>query len=129
MSTVRKTGLDVTVCSLGGTSILATLKDVTLNIEIDSQEARAIADEWSYAWAVGRSWNMDFDLHADGSTVSSTLMAEVISGDCVVTVATTIGGLVYSGTGLFKTASHAASTSSLQSHKGAISGQGSLALA
>lgn len=119
----RKTGINVSVFSLGGDSYLCDLEDATLTITSQTEDARGVCDEDSYAWAISRGWELQASIFV-ASTAS--LMADVAEGDGQVTVSFNTGANTYTGTGLITNASHSVSKGGLQKMSVTISGQGGL---
>ena len=97
----RKSGLDVSVFTIGGTAYLANLDNATLTINIDSEEAKGIADSWNYPWATAKGWSIEADSFVASA---ATTLTDAATGDALCTIAFTTGGGTYSGTGLIKTA-------------------------
>lgn len=122
----RRTGLDVSVFTLGGTAYLCALDNATLTVNVDSEDAKGVCDEWNYPWALARNWTIEADIFVEAA---AALVTDATSGDAVVTVAFTSGANTYSGTALIKTASHSVSRSSLQRQKVTLEGQGELTVA
>lgn len=126
MPITRKTGLDVSVFTLGGTAYLADLENATVSVNVDSEDAKGIADAWNYAWATAKGWSIEADTFV---ATSAAILTDAASGDALVTVAFTTGGNTYSGTALIKTASHSTSRAALQRQKFTLEGQGALTVA
>lgn len=124
--TTRKTGLNISVFSLGGTDYLCDLDNATLSVEVESEDARGVCDEWSFAWATSKSWSIDAELFV---TAAASLVTDMISGDSIVTVSFNSGANTYTGTGLLTSGSHSAGKSGLQKLSVKIQGQGALSVA
>lgn len=121
--TTRKSGLDVSVFSLGGTDYYCDLDNATLTIEVEHEDARGVCDDWSFAWATSKSWSLDAELFV---AATAPLMADA---DSLVTISFNSGANTYSGTGLITSASHSAGKSGLQKVSVKIAGQGALTVA
>lgn len=119
----RKSGLDVAVFSLGGTEYLCDLDNATINVEIDEEDARGVCDDWKFAWATAKGWSLDGELFVASV---APLMADIISGDALVTVSFNTGGNTYTGNALIKSAGHSAGKTGLQKVSAKLSGQGAL---
>jgi hypothetical protein len=124
--TARKSGLNVSVFSVGGTEYLCDLDNASLSVEVEQEDARGVCDEWAFAWATSKSWSIDAELFV--STVAA-LMTDIIGGDALVTVSFNSGANTYTGTGLLTSGSHSAGKSGLQKLSIKIQGQGALAVA
>ena len=122
----RKSNFDVSVFTIGGTAYLGDLENATLTVNVDSEEAKGIADEWNYAWATAKGWTIEADTFV--ATTAATL-TDAASGDALVTVAFTSGGNTYSGNALIKSATHSVGRASLQRQKFSLEGQGALTIA
>jgi len=126
MPITRKTGLDVSVFTLGGTAYLADLENATVSVNVESEDARGIADAWSYAWATSKSWSIEAETFIASS---AAILADAASGDSLVTVSFTTGAGSYTGNALIKTASHSSNRGALQRQKFTLEGQGALTVA
>lgn len=126
MPITRKTGLDVSVFTLGGTAYLADLENATLSVNVDSEDAKGIADDFAYPWATARSWSIEADTFVASA---AAILSDAATGDSVVTVAFTTGAGTYSGNALIKSASHSTSRGALQRQKFTLEGQGELTVA
>lgn len=121
--TTRKTGLDVSVFSLGGSSYLYDLDNATLSIEVETEDARGVGDLWSHSWSTSKSWGLDAELFV---ATSATLVADA---DQLVTVSFNTGANTYTGNGVLKSTSHSVGKSGLQKQSIKIEGQGALTIA
>lgn len=126
MPITRQTGLNVSIFNIDGTAYLADLDNATLSLNIESEDARGIADEWSYAWATSKSWSIEAETFVASD---AAILADAAAGDSLVTVAFDTGAGAYSGTALIKSASHSASRGALQKQKFSLEGQGTLTVA
>lgn len=124
--TSRKSGLDVSVFTLGGSDYLCDLDNASLSVEVEHEDARGVCDEWSFAWATSKSWSLDAELFVASA---AALVTDMISGDSIVTVSFNTGANTYTGTGLLTSASHSAGKSGLQKVSVKIQGQGTLSVA
>lgn len=122
----RKTGLSVSVFTLGGTDLKCSLDNASLSIEVEQEDARGVCDEWSFAWATSKSWSIDAELFVEAT---APLMADMISGDALVTVTFNSGANTYTGNGLLTSGSHSVGKSGLQKVSIKIQGQGELSVA
>ena len=122
----RKTGLDVSVFTVGGNAYLGNLDNATLTVTVDTEEAKGISDQWNYPWATARGWSIEADTFV--ATTAPTLL-DAATGDALVTIAFTSGAGTYSGQGIIKTASHSTGNKQLQKEKFTIEGQGALTAA
>ncbi len=122
----RKTGLDVSVFTVGGTVYLGNLDNATLTVNVESEESKGIADAWTFPWATSKGWSIEADTFIASA---ATTLTDAATGDALVTIAFTSGAGVYSGTGLIKTASHTVGNKQLQKEKFTVEGQGALAIA
>lgn len=118
----RVTGLSVSVFTLGGSSFITALTDVTVHIDAKSEDASGIADQFEYAWAVKNKWHMDVDTFVESSAALMLLQGSS------VTVSWISGATTYTGTALVKMTSHNAKDGALQKVKGTLEGQGTLVL-
>jgi hypothetical protein len=121
----RLTGLAVSVFTLEG-NYIDDLEDATVTVNVDSEEAKAIKDQFAYPWATGRSWQLECGVFV---STSATLVALAATGDAQVSISFDTGGNAYSGIGLIKTASHSVGKGALQRQKVTIDGQGPLGIA
>jgi len=94
-SAACRTGLDVSVYTIGGTDYLGDLDSLEISITTEDKDGSGIADEWMSPQAVGTRHEITGKLKIQ-STATSTLMAlaagSIASLD--VTVAITIGGVL-----------------------------------
>lgn len=122
----RKSGLDVSVFSLGGTAYYCDLDNATLSVEVESEDARGVCDEWSYSWATSKAWSLDAELFV---AAAATLISDLVSGDALVTVSINSGANTYTGNALIKSGSHTFGKSGLQKMSVKLEGQGALSVA
>ena len=126
MPITRKTGLNVSVFTIGGIDYLCDLDNATISVDVTDEDARGVCDAWSYAWATSKAWKIEAEIFVPAT---AALINDMVSGDSLVTVAFNTGANSYTGNGLLKTGSHSAGKSGLQKMNVTISGQGALAVA
>jgi hypothetical protein len=121
---MSKKGTDVSVYTLGGTSLLAELENAEVLVENQTEDGSGVNEPWSEAEIVGKSWRIEYEGHI--ATVAA-LMSEA-ADDGAVTVAITTGANQYAGNGIVRTASHQTNRRSLQKQRVTIEGAGALTI-
>jgi hypothetical protein len=124
MPLVRRRGIDISIFTLDGTSLLCELEEAEITVEADTEDASGACDEWKYAWANKRSWTLSYK----GFVPASARGILDAASNSNVTVVFNTGANTYNGVGLMKTASHSVSKSSLQRESISIEGQGELTI-
>lgn len=125
MPIVRKTGQDISVFTIDGVSFLCELKNATLTINIQTEEAKGACDVWSKPWAVSGSW----DAHAELDVASAaSLMGAGTNLNTLVSVVWNSGANNYSGEANITNVSHQAGHASLQKMNVTLMGFGDLTI-
>lgn len=113
----------MTVWTVDGTSLLCELEDATISVEVDTEDAAGVCDDWKYAWSMARSWKIEQTNFVAGT---GALGIQLAAGDNQVAVVLNTGGNGYTGTGLVTSGSHSIGRRALQKDVFSIEGQGPL---
>jgi len=110
VTTSRLHGLDVTAVTIGTVvEFLHIFQNMTLEVETETQESRAVQDDWAYATAKHKSWRLTGWLSVDtGATYGITYPDELqtkFAGPVAVSF-NTGGGGTYTGNGILRRISH-----------------------
>lgn len=71
----RLYGRDIDVFSIGGTSEIGKLSNISVNKEFEVQEAVALKDVDSYPIGIRQSWTIDADIFLDIVSLMPTIIA------------------------------------------------------
>lgn len=121
----RRSGLNVSVFTLDGTSLLCELEDASLSVEVQDEDGRGVCDEWSYAFSISRSWTLEATMFA--SADGALGVADAADQNSVAVVFNT-GANTYTGNGIITQAQHQVSKGSLQKWSVTIKGYGPLSV-
>lgn len=97
-------GADVTVWSLGGNTLIGSLKKATLTYNVTEQEGKAVNDTDDYPVGTGRGLEISGEMMLQGSAL---FMGSInASGQPVVAYSATTGAGTYAGTALLRQVDH-----------------------
>src|ERR1051325_10091543 len=99
----RISGLQVTVFTLGSTTLVGDLDDCTLTVENNEEDGAAVKDLWENHIPLKGKWQIEAEIFV--ATVAG-LVTVAASATPTVTVSFNTGGNTYSGTAMIKTAAH-----------------------
>lgn len=119
----RRSGLNVSVWSLDGTSLLCNLEDATVTVDVQDEDGRGVCDSWSYSFAISRAWTIEATMFVD--EFGANAVADAANANTVVVVFNT-GANNYTGTGTITQAQHLVSNGGLQKQSVTIKGYGAL---
>lgn len=145
-TTVRYTGGEATVFTVGGKSHLCDVRDVTITVDWKDTNAGTLCDNWSAAYPVSYSWKMEGTAWPSSTAAASSLMADLL-GQGIGSAATplaivltfpakvlgyktgTTDAVSLTGNAFITSVDHSASRTEVQAHKFTFMGRGALALA
>ena len=115
----------LTVFTLDGQSMVTKTNDVSVDIEIATEDGSDINSVWTSATLVGKSWTIT----GSGLIDTNAYMTGKADTDPIITVAITSGAKTYSGTGIITRTSHSIQRHQNQTESFTIIGQGALTIA
>ncbi len=119
----RRSGLNVSVFTLDGTSLLCELEDATVSVEVQDEDGRGVCDEWSYAFSISRAWTIEANLFV---AAAGALGVADAAGSNSVAVVFNTGANTYTGNGVITQSQHSVSKGALQKYSITIKGYGAL---
>jgi hypothetical protein len=117
----RKTGLDVSVFTLGGTTYIDDLQDAEIIGETKDAEGKGINDRHDFPVAVGTSGRIEGNIMV--ASVAA-LMGTVLTGTAVVTISVNTGANTYGGNALLSSVGHRIERDGLQMQRVSLKFQG-----
>lgn len=94
MSFERKIGVNCTVFSLNGDTdtedYIADLSDATLTVEIETEEASAVKDEYEFPYQVGSKWSLSGTLYASTDATVAMMTRAINASRALGTDAQTV---------------------------------------
>lgn len=101
----RKFAGDVTILSLGGTSILGIFKNASLTIDEDMEESRAAKDPWRYRVTKVGHWDVEVGIVVEDNAFAM-MSLQGTSVAMIFKTSTVAGAVTYSGTVIVKMGKH-----------------------
>ena len=104
MAFERKTGLNVTVFTIGGAVYLGDLTDASITLNNNNEDGKGVGDIWGKPVYTKKNWELSGNLSVSYSH-STTVMASCVAGAAVAITVTTGAG-TYTGSVLITSVGH-----------------------
>ena len=116
-SGTRKSALDMSVFTVGGTDYLGALQSLDLNISTVAPDGSGVADVWEYPYAVGTEIDGSFEIQiASAAALTALLGANDITSPNV-TIAATFAGAAFSVASQLASAGHSIKVDGIQTER------------
>lgn len=127
VTATRLHGLDISVWTVGGQSFIGHVQNATIEMEVETQESRAVQDDYAYPKAKHKSWRCTgtYVVDTTGLTYPADLQTKF---GTTVAISFNTGAGTYTGNGILRRISHAVPDGG-QTHDTEIVGQGALSVA
>jgi len=105
-SSIRQTGLNITVFTVGGTAYLGRLRSGSIKFTTETDEGSGAADLWQFPFAVGTNYEVSGEIQIASSASFSQLIAAAGTAGLLVTVNISLAGSVFAAPMTLTTSGH-----------------------